>query len=133
MVIAERFRFHRRNQGVGESIVEFVVELRKLAKTCNFGAYLDQALRNQFVCGLRNEAVQRRLLTKPDTLTFARAVEVVEGMEAAETNTQQWKGAEAMIQVDSRKQCGAAVLSLWTQQPSACRMPFQGCYLPFLR
>ncbi len=102
MVIAERFRFHRRNQGVGESIVEFVAKLRKLAKTCKFGAYLDQPLRDQFVCSLRNEAVQRRLLTKPDTLTFARAVEVAEGMEAAEINTQQWKGAEAMVQVVTR-------------------------------
>ena len=40
---------------------EYVAELRHLATHCNFGAYLDEALRDRLVCGLRNENTQKRL------------------------------------------------------------------------
>ena len=39
--IAERFKFFKRSQKKGESIAEFMAELRRLAKTCNFEDYLD--------------------------------------------------------------------------------------------
>jgi len=46
-VIAERFTFHRRNQGPNESILEYMAELRQLATThCEFEDYLNQALRD---------------------------------------------------------------------------------------
>ena len=89
-VISERFKFHKRTQAVGESVIDFVAELRKLSKFCKFEAHLDQALRDQFVSGLRNGSIQKHLLTEPDDLAFARAVELAEGMEAAEFETQQW-------------------------------------------
>ena len=40
LIIAERFRFHRRNQGENESIYQYMAELRRLADRCEFGAYL---------------------------------------------------------------------------------------------
>ena len=58
LVIAERFHFHRRNQASGESISEYVAELRRLATHCEFGDYLQQALRDRFVCGIRHENTQ---------------------------------------------------------------------------
>ena len=36
VVIAERFNFHRRNQYSGETIAEFVAELRRLSSNCDF-------------------------------------------------------------------------------------------------
>ena len=62
LVIAERFRFQRRYQEPGESIADY--ELRCLASKCEFRANLEETLPDQFVCGLQNEAVQKRLLTK---------------------------------------------------------------------
>ena len=59
LVIAERFTFHRRNQLPNESILEYVAELRRLAVHCEFAAYLDQALRDRLVCGLRSESIQK--------------------------------------------------------------------------
>ena len=56
LVIAERFHFHRRDQKSGESIAEYIAELRKLSIHCEFGDYLNQALRDRLVCGLRSEA-----------------------------------------------------------------------------
>ena len=83
LVIVERFQFHRRNQAESESVSEYVAELRKLADRCVFGEYLEQALRDRLVCGLRNEAIQRRLLTLPD-LTLKKAFETAHGMEVAQ-------------------------------------------------
>ena len=67
MVIAERFRFYRREQAVGETIAEYEAELRRLATHCQFEAHpLSQALWDRLVCGLRNEATQKHSLAKPD-------------------------------------------------------------------
>ena len=57
LIIAQRFHFHRRNQGPDESIADYIAELRRLAACCKFDAYLDEALRDRLVCGLRNDAV----------------------------------------------------------------------------
>ena len=97
IVIAERFYFHRRGQQVGESIAQYVAELRRLAIHCEFDAYLEDALRDRFVCGIRSESIQRSLLTEKN-LSLARAVELAQCMEAAEKNALSFKGAEAPIQ-----------------------------------
>lgn len=44
IIIVECFHFHKRDQHSGESIAEFVAELRCLATPCKFEAYLDEAL-----------------------------------------------------------------------------------------
>lgn len=36
-VIAERFAFHKHDQHPGKTVNEFVIELRRLKRTCNFG------------------------------------------------------------------------------------------------
>eukprot|EP00731_Ephydatia_muelleri_P001779 Em0001g1779a len=82
IIIAERFRFHRRDQKSGESIAVFLSELRRLAAHCSFGAFLEEALRDRLVCGVTNDTIQRRLLTEAD-LTLNRAFEIAQGMEAA--------------------------------------------------
>ena len=61
LVIAERFRFHKRDQREGESINEYV---QRLSEHCDFGTGLNDALRDRLVCGIRYEGVQKRLLTK---------------------------------------------------------------------
>ena len=129
VVIAERFRFHRRSQAVGETVVEYVAELRRLTANCDFGDYLDQALRDRFVCGLLSDCIQRRLLTESD-LTFTRAVEIAQGMEAAAKDTLQLKGSEAVVHgVVARKQeqpcyrCGRS-----NHAPASCRFKEAVCH-----
>ena len=80
--IAERFKFFKRMQQDNEGVAEYLAELRKLGKTCNFGNYLEKALRDQLVCGLKDHATQKDLLcTKELSLTLAvekaRAAEAV--------------------------------------------------------
>ena len=104
LVIAERFHFHRRAQAVGESIAEYLAELRRLSTHCKFGAYLEEALRDRLVCGLRSEPIQRKLLTEAD-LTLARAQELSLGMEAADRNAKSLKAAEPTLNLVTTKSC----------------------------
>ena len=60
LIIAERFTFHQRQQNQGEKVAEYVSELRRLALRCEFGPYLEEALRDRFVCGLKSEGVQKK-------------------------------------------------------------------------
>ena len=80
--IAERFRFYKKNQQEGESILSYVAELRKLATHCNFGGNLNEALRDRLVCGLRNMQIQKRLLSEAK-LKYSKAVEIAVAMETA--------------------------------------------------
>ncbi|KAK9754287.1 hypothetical protein QE152_g1374 [Popillia japonica] len=67
--IAEIFRFLQRKQHEGESALEYLTALQRLATTCKFADYLKKALRNQFVFGLRAQNIQSRLLEQRN-LTF---------------------------------------------------------------
>ena len=47
LVIVKRYKFHKCNQEEGQSIREFLAKLQKLAETCEFGNYRDEALRDR--------------------------------------------------------------------------------------
>ena len=55
----EIVKFFKRSQKKGETAVDFIADLRRLAKTCNFRNYLETAIRDQFVCGLRDSKCQK--------------------------------------------------------------------------
>lgn len=78
--IVEIFKFHHRVQMKGESIRDYITALRKMAVNCNFGDYLNNALRNQFVCGIRNRIVKEKLLSMRD-LKFDDAMTIALNME----------------------------------------------------
>ena len=101
-----------RNQAPGEPVADYMAELRHLAMHCKFEAYLEEALRDRLVCGLRSEGVQKQLLTYTD-LTLAKAVEVAQSMEAAARDTQEIRSTELTIQKVSTQQ---AVLPLWQRR-----------------
>lgn len=65
---------------LGETVAEFVVELCRLAKHCEImmyiASYLDEMLRDRFVCGLNIETMWRSLLTEAELL-FAKALDFV--------------------------------------------------------
>ena len=83
IVIAERFKFQHRNQNELETVAQYLAELRRLTEHCDFKAdYLDKVLRDRLVCGLRNETIQRKLLTKAE-LILKKAYDITHGMEMA--------------------------------------------------
>ena len=107
LVIAECFHFHRCSQAVGESISEYMAELRRLSTHCQFGEFLDEALlklRDRLACGLRNEAIRKKLLME-DELGLSV------GMEAADKNARSLKESDTTVNqvtphLKSRYRCG---------------------------
>ena len=49
LVIAERFHFNQRTQSGGESVSEYVAELKRLAANCDFSQRLEEALRDRLL------------------------------------------------------------------------------------
>ena len=99
IIIAECFRFYKRNQESGEKVANYLAELRRLAATCEFKTFLNEALRDKFVCGLNSEAVQRRLLVEAG-LTLDKAFEMAQGMEAAAVDVKQFHTKTANTETD---------------------------------
>ncbi|XP_075533536.1 uncharacterized protein LOC142566584 [Dermacentor variabilis] len=64
--ITKSFRFFNRCQLGGESVQEFITEIRRIADNCNFGTMLDRMLQDRIVCGIRSSALQKQLLTKKE-------------------------------------------------------------------
>ncbi|KAL1473910.1 hypothetical protein MTO96_038378 [Rhipicephalus appendiculatus] len=69
---------------VGAEQALFCEALKKLASLCDFGAFLEQALRDRLIAGLHSEAVRCRLLAMSDSeLTCDRVCNTASAMEMA--------------------------------------------------
>ncbi|TRY65067.1 hypothetical protein DNTS_026088, partial [Danionella cerebrum] len=68
-----------------QSVSNYIAELRGLSVHCSFGDQLDAMLRDRIVCGVLDEALQRRLLAEP-TLTFKEAEDRALAAETALLN-----------------------------------------------
>ncbi|XP_050041482.1 uncharacterized protein [Dermacentor andersoni] len=113
-----RFLFYKRNQAAEESVAHYVTALRKLAEHCGFGDEqlpLDIMMRDCFICGLQNEAVQQRLLAEYD-LTFNVAYDKAATAEATAKQQRdirmqgrdEAKDCQGMIQATRTKQDATA-------------------------
>ncbi|KAM7298142.1 uncharacterized protein ISCGN_018766 [Ixodes scapularis] len=85
---AQSYKFFSRNQLPGEPVRDFVVAIRQIADTSNFGDTLDRMLRDRIVCGLQNSMVRRQLVAKP-FLTRTEAEEIAVAAEMAEKNVKE--------------------------------------------
>lgn len=83
--IAERYKFSKRNQLEGEGVAEYVANLKKMSTHCEFGASLNDFLRDRLVSGIRSDTIKQKLLSE-SSLTFDQAVKIVSSAEAAEKN-----------------------------------------------
>lgn len=80
----ERCSFHQASQSQTESIVEFVARLKKLSLHCNFND-LQTALRDQFICGIREHDIKIKLF-RQDGLTSEKAYKIATACEEAKEN-----------------------------------------------
>ncbi|KAH7954122.1 hypothetical protein HPB49_015699 [Dermacentor silvarum] len=71
-VIAKRCRYNRRMLREGESVANFIVELKHLAKKSDYGDFLQHALRSRLLKGVRMEETQPNLFVE-EKLTFESA------------------------------------------------------------
>ena len=96
-IIVQRYTFNSRSRKEGESIAMYVAELKKLSTECEYGDSLNEMIRDRLVCGVNDGRIQRRLLAEPD-LTFKKAMEIAQAMEAADKNVQEIQGSVAQGQ-----------------------------------
>ena len=83
LVTAAGFQFHQRQQQARESVSTYLAELRRMAVPCEFGNFLSESLKDRLVCGLRNEAIQKRLLLEPK-LTLDKSQAICQSLETAD-------------------------------------------------
>lgn len=104
--ISENFRFKCRRQGdknassPEETVDEYLVALRRIAVTCNFGTYLETALRNQLVFGLKRNDIRGRLLERRQ-LTLQDARDIAVSMELSLKGGAEIEGAIAKQEVNA--------------------------------
>ena len=94
--IAERYKFRQRKQDAQEKVAEYVANLKKLAKGCNFGEKLEENLRDQLVFGLKNDTIRQRLFAETK-LDYATAYSLAVSLEAAEVNAGLMHEKETMM------------------------------------
>ena len=68
----------------------------RMAVPCEFRNSLSESLKDRLVCGLRNEAHQKRLLSEPD-LTLDKAQAICQSLETAELNAQTLWGSDPTL------------------------------------
>ena len=81
-ILAERYRFRQRRQVAGESIADYVADLKKMARYCEFKTNLEENLRDQFVCGLRSDFIRQRLFAENE-LNYNKALQLANTLETA--------------------------------------------------
>ena len=89
----ERRNLRRRIQQIGESVDDYLVSLRELAKTCNFcnNDCLHKAIRDQIIKGLSDGEIIQELLQVKD-LTLDQAITKCRGLEAAKKSRSEIQG-----------------------------------------
>ena len=111
-----------------------MAELRRLALTCEFGNFLDEALCDRFVCGLLEEAIQRRLLAEAD-LTLTKALSLAQSMEIAQKDLKEIHPTRAEVEtlqesahyVSSRRQQNCHRCLRAGHSPGACHFKSAKC------
>ena len=81
----ERYLFNKREQQEGESIDQYVAELRILAQSGNFCNCLHNSLiRDWIMLGIKDSGARKRLL-KQQQLTLQRCIDICKASEASNT------------------------------------------------
>lgn len=133
-IIGERAKFHRRSQLPQETTAQYAAELRRLAQTCEFGTFLDQALRDRFVCGLLRADIQRNLFAEDNQLKFQTAVDRAIAIEAAIQSASATRSTPPteydVHKVNSTEQTSASCYRCgsWKHAANSCRYMNAKCF-----
>jgi len=82
------FKFSKRDQLDGKTINEFVDALLRLSAKCCYGNFLDDALAERFVCGLKSQVKQNKLLTAKN-FNFRMVIQIANNLQQASVEKQQ--------------------------------------------
>ena len=93
-VIAQRYKFFKRDRLPNESVSDYLAELRNLCEFCEFGDKLDEYIRDRLVCGINSERILQKLLSIKD-LTLKTASDHAIAIETARKDCMEIQGRSA--------------------------------------
>ena len=96
-VTYERYVFNRRVQDTGETFDAFLADLRRLARTCDFGTLEESIIRDRIVIGIREDSTRRKLL-QTRKLDLQAAIDACKANEIA---TRQLRAISTPEEVDA--------------------------------
>ncbi len=82
-VLLRRYKLSKRLQRPGESVQNYVTNLRDMAHSSSYGTLQDQIVHDQFIEGILCDKTREKLLLEPDELTLDKAVAIALQVEAA--------------------------------------------------
>ena len=103
-------------------MAQYMAELRRLSEHCDFRDYLSEALRDRLVCGLRSEAIQRRLLSQKD-----RTLETAYDIALSEETASQ-RASELQASVKTSTSSEGDVWKVAPGKPHNGKGTAQSCY-----
>ncbi|XP_072033381.1 uncharacterized protein [Amphiura filiformis] len=96
--IYERYKFNSSTQG-DDSFDAYLVKLRALAATCEYGELLSELIRDRIVCGIKDNALRKRLLQEAD-LSLDKCVTMCQAAEATSDQMKVMKGYQQEPQAE---------------------------------
>ena len=125
----ERYIFHTCTQGESESFDSYLTKVRKLSKTCNYGALEHELITDRLVLGIRDNGLRKRLLQE-DKLTIDKCIDMCRAAEASSTKVKSiTKGASAPEEEDVQvvKPKRRHPTNKHVQQKSQCKYCGKSC------
>ena len=107
ILIAEKYKFYARVQKDHATLS--VYDVRRLAIHCDFKAFMDEALRDKFVCGLKDSWIRKMLLTEKKldlvtALTMAKTMESAH-IQSKSMDTKLVAPTYAITQSENKRRC----------------------------
>ena len=98
----ERHIFNTRSQQQGESIDQYVTDLRKISSDCEFADLRDGLIRDRIVCGVRDDGIRARLLREGD-LTLQKALDVCRASELSSSQVKMLNSGASEVHAVKKK------------------------------
>ena len=95
----ERYRFWECKQQEGETIDQFITELRTRARSCEFGDQHDSMIRDRIVFGVRDSRLKERLLRESSELTLEKAASICRAGEASSSQVKELEDSDKSVSV----------------------------------
>lgn len=90
----ERYKFNSRNQQPGESIYNYVTELKLVAANCGYGEIEESLIRDRIVCGIKDTSLRERLLRETN-LTLKSCLDICRASELSKERMREIDNAPA--------------------------------------
>lgn len=114
-VTYERHRFFTCMQKSGETIDQYVTELKHRSKTCEFGELKDSLVKDRIVCGIPDNGLRERLLREQD-LDLEKALSLCRAAETVKTQAKELLNETCAVDVVKKYQTPGVSARQATQQ-----------------